>query len=188
MRPVGVKFEPRWGQVEPKTDPRGFQEGPRCPQDGSEMAEDGLRPAEVGRMPPKSPKMTPSGRQRRPKEAPGGFHGALRRPRWAQVGPKLGTRWPQEGPKMAPRWPKMGPRQRHEAQDGRRGSENSRKTKMCKNLMKTYVFEGFEAAGEGQVGAKMAPRWAQVGLRWGPEANLRPSSAVLGGRWRSRSM
>ena len=83
---------------------------------------------------------------------------------------------------MAPRWPKMGPRRRHEAQDGSRGSEKSRKTKMSKNQRKTKVFQRFEAAGEGEVGAKMTPRGAQVKRRWGEEANLTSSSAVLGPR------
>ena len=34
---------------------------------------------------------------------------------------------------------------------------------MPQNLRKTYVFEGLEAAQEGQVGPKMAPSWAKLG-------------------------
>ena len=34
---------------------------------------------------------------------------------------------------------------------------------MPKNQRNTYVFEGLEAPGEGQMGPKMAPSWAQMG-------------------------
>ena len=34
---------------------------------------------------------------------------------------------------------------------------------MAKNLRKTFIFEGLEAPGEGQVGPKMGPSWAKMG-------------------------
>ena len=34
---------------------------------------------------------------------------------------------------------------------------------MAQNQGKTFIFEGSEAPGEGQVGPKMGPSWAKMG-------------------------
>ena len=53
---------------------------------------------------------------------------------------------------------------------------------MLNNLMKINVFGGSEAAGRGQVGAKMGPSWAKMGS--GSEldvvlSHLRSKMAIL---------
>ena len=39
-----------------------------------------------------------------------------------------------------------------------------RRRAKSKNIRKTYVFEGFQGTGGSQVGPKMAPSWAKMGL------------------------
>ena len=67
-----------------------------------------------------------------------------------------------------------------ELKTGKDEGENGRTAKTYKHIRTTNVFEGSEASGEGQVGPKMAPRWAQVGLRWAREATKGPKMAP---RW-----
>ena len=79
-------------------------------------------------------------------------------------------------------------RKRQEGQDSRRRSERGEMLKTYKNQRKAIVFEGLGGSGEGQVEAKMVPRWALVGLRRPPEANVTSSSSILGRRWRPTSV
>ena len=47
---------------------------------------------------------------------------------------------------------------------GHRKAEKKETQKTFKNIRKTNVFEGFQGNGESQVGPKMAPSWAKMGL------------------------